>query len=245
MTDMDHATALRKALAEAYVLDQLDDAERDAFETHFFACPECAEDVRELTTFVDDARIALDRRRRTGSGGGSGRGPTTRARRGRWIWRSIALPETAVAVLSLAAVVYLSTTVVPDLKRQMVDDRAPQVTSTHFLSVARSEPREIRVGARQRTVVLTLSLSGQERFRRYGIAIRDAADAVVVSRRVDGVASGRELSLLLPVANLKEGRYTLELSGISTAMPQSAAAEVTAYPFVLIRQESIDEPASR
>jgi hypothetical protein len=43
---MDHRQALATRAAERYLLDEMSEPERFAFESHYFACAECAEDVR-------------------------------------------------------------------------------------------------------------------------------------------------------------------------------------------------------
>ena len=43
---MDHQQAIATHATERYLLNELGDTERDAFEAHYFACAICAEDVR-------------------------------------------------------------------------------------------------------------------------------------------------------------------------------------------------------
>lgn len=59
---MDHLDAVRLRAAERYVLKQLTAAEAEAFEEHFFSCPECAEEVRWIAMFEDNARKAVKAR---------------------------------------------------------------------------------------------------------------------------------------------------------------------------------------
>lgn len=226
MKTMDHATAMRKALAESYVLDALGEEERAEFEAHFFTCPECAEDVKELATFIDDTRRTL------------GKPPAAGRARGkiaplRW-W---ALPLAATAVLSLGAVVYQSAITVPQLRQDLAQAQSLQATSVHFLSVARSDPAEIRVSAQQRMIGLTLSRTGGESSDRYRIDVRDADSALVLSSVVAAPDSGDELQLFLPVSGLRSGRYAVELSGVDSAREQTATGEVTRYPFILTRED--------
>lgn len=226
MKTMDHATAMRKALAESYVLDALGDEERTEFEAHFFVCPECAEDVKELATFIDDARRTL------------GKPSADRRRRGRTApLRGWVLPIAATAVLSLGAAVYQTAVTVPQLRQDLALAQSLQATSVHFLSVARSDPAEIRVSAQQRMIGLTLSRTGDESSDRYRIDVRDADSALVLSSVVAAPASGDELQLFLPVSGLRSGRYALELSGIDSAEDGTTPAEVTRYPFILTRED--------
>jgi anti-sigma factor RsiW len=59
---MDHLDAVRLRAAERYVLKQLTAMEAEAFEEHFFSCPECAEEVRWIAMFEDNARKAVKAR---------------------------------------------------------------------------------------------------------------------------------------------------------------------------------------
>src|SRR5688500_7777000 len=43
---MDHQQAIATQAAERYLLNELGDADRDAFEDHYFSCATCAEDVK-------------------------------------------------------------------------------------------------------------------------------------------------------------------------------------------------------
>src|SRR5262249_45810226 len=52
----DHEEAVRHEIAARYLLDQLDPAQRDAFEEHYFDCRLCADEVQAGSTFLDAAR---------------------------------------------------------------------------------------------------------------------------------------------------------------------------------------------
>lgn len=224
---MDHATALRKAIAESYMLDELSEEERAEFEEHFFTCPECAEDMKALAVFIDDTRNALGKpsmgRRLTGA--------TQRL-------RLLMLPIAATVALALGAAIYQTAVTVPQLRQDLARARALQATSLHFLSVARSDPAQIRVGAQQNMIGLTLSRTGGESPARYRrIDVRDVKGALVRSSFVDAPAAGDELQFLLPVSDLASGQYAIELSGIDSTEVQTIPPEVTRYPFILTREE--------
>lgn len=236
MSKMDHATAMRKAIAESYVLGELSEEERAEFEEHFFTCPECAEDIKALTLFLDDTKAVLGKqsmRRRLASA-------TRRLRQGPWQSRWRLLPALAVAatvVLSLGTVIYQSAVTIPRLRGELANAQNLQTTSWHFLSVARSDPSQIRVGPQQNMIGLTLSRSGYESSARYRIDVRDAKGTQVLSSVVPAPAAGDELQLLLPVSGLQSGRYAVELSGLDSPDAPTIASERTRYLFVLKREE--------
>lgn len=53
---MDHNFVIENKTAERYLLGELNDAERDAYEDHYFECPECAEELLCGTEFMHYAR---------------------------------------------------------------------------------------------------------------------------------------------------------------------------------------------
>lgn len=75
---------LESDISEKYVLGELSDAERDAFEEHYLVCTECFEHVQMLTT----VRAQLSGRRER-----PGRGP-----RRVWVWGAIAAAVLVVVV---------------------------------------------------------------------------------------------------------------------------------------------------
>lgn len=56
---MDHDEVVRQKLTERYLLHELNDEARGAFEEHYFECSECALDVRAGSEFVESSRIIL------------------------------------------------------------------------------------------------------------------------------------------------------------------------------------------
>ena len=56
---MDHSQAVEQMAAERYLLNELTPEAREAFEEHFFDCPECAMDLRAAAAFVDEAKAQL------------------------------------------------------------------------------------------------------------------------------------------------------------------------------------------
>src|SRR5689334_5985411 len=83
---MQHEEAVETLASERYLLGEMNDAERDSFEEHFFSCAVCAEDVRAGATLRDGVRVGLARV-----------APTRRA-----AWRpAVAIPWAAAATLAL------------------------------------------------------------------------------------------------------------------------------------------------
>jgi len=51
-----HKEAIKEKAAERYVLGELRSSEREQFEEHFFSCPDCARDVRDLAALTEVVR---------------------------------------------------------------------------------------------------------------------------------------------------------------------------------------------
>ena len=56
---MEHLEAVNTLAIERYLLEEMPQEERDAFEEHFFSCAECADDVREAAAMREGVRAGL------------------------------------------------------------------------------------------------------------------------------------------------------------------------------------------
>ena len=88
---MTHADALRTLAAERYLLDEMPEIEKFAFEEHFFDCAECADDLRAGSAMRAGVKAAQSRPAAI---------PMVPVRR-RWT-PAIVVPWAAAAMLALA-----------------------------------------------------------------------------------------------------------------------------------------------
>jgi hypothetical protein len=56
---MNHQLAVDTRATERYMLGELDEESRSAFEEHYFSCHACAADVKAAAVFVDNAKAVL------------------------------------------------------------------------------------------------------------------------------------------------------------------------------------------
>jgi len=56
---MDHQLALSSQAVERYTLGELTSSEKEAFEAHFFNCPECSQALQEYEMFTANARAVF------------------------------------------------------------------------------------------------------------------------------------------------------------------------------------------
>jgi anti-sigma factor RsiW len=56
---MNHWEATKNLVVERYILGELDEAQRDEFESHFFDCQECAEDLKAGAILVTALKVVF------------------------------------------------------------------------------------------------------------------------------------------------------------------------------------------
>jgi hypothetical protein len=93
---MNHVEAVKTLAIERYLLEEMTQEEREAFEEHFFSCTECGEDARHAATMRDGVRSGL------AAEGAGERGRVLPMRPAAAGWRSsVALPWAAAALLAI------------------------------------------------------------------------------------------------------------------------------------------------
>ena len=202
---MDHETAVQIDATERYLLGQLSVADRDAFEEHYFMCPDCSEDVRALTVFAANARAVFRQK---------AAGPARHAGilfSGRALWLSAALN----AVL-LLAVGYGLLQLVPQKSRELAESRAPQfVQDVPVLGVARGVGASREVSTATRRIVFSFYLT--QPFREIGYEVKDASGAVR-SRQVlpaPPKEDSAESHFSLSTEDFKPGAYKIRFWGVA------------------------------
>ena len=135
--NMDHLQALNIKASERYLLGEMSEPERFAFEDHYFDCTECAQDVRIGSAFAQGVRsvCAADARR-------PARVAAAPERRPRWAWLTPAFLAPSMALLVLGCFTgYQSLVTIPALE-------SPIATSAVVLrAAARGDEQTIEVAA--------------------------------------------------------------------------------------------------
>jgi hypothetical protein len=204
---MEHQTAVKEKAAERYLLGEMSDAERDGFEEHFFGCAECAADVRDGVTVVDNIR--------------AGRRIAAPAPRRFATWTGVA--AAAVLVLVLAAQN-------ASLRRELATTLAPHAAAVTFLtSAARGagEAPSVVVDRKQPQVALDFDIP-ESPFASYRCELRDSAGRVHASVDVTAAQAKDTIRLLVPTGDLESGNYTLTADGVGPS-----PARVASYPFIV------------
>jgi hypothetical protein len=194
---MTHDDATSTMAAERYQLGEMSDAERDAFEAHYFECEECAEEVHLGALLQDGAR---DRSMATASSPpsqASEAAPPLRfhARPGRRWYTSVALPWGIAATLAVV-VGYQSL-------RPASTGSAPALQALSPVTLratARGAESVVRVPA-QGDVTFALDVDTQDAAA-LAYELHGAGDRVVASGQAAPPTGGAPLLLLVGRDNL-------------------------------------------
>jgi hypothetical protein len=196
---MTHTEAVRSSAAERYLLDELSEPERFAFEDHYFDCAECAEDVRMGAVMRDGVRSGLLHQGRVASISDA----STRKSRSAIGWRrSTIVPWAAAAALALVAG-YQSIQPARYGARQVGAQALAPVTlrpeSRGAVPVVPMEPDATAI-----TLAIDVNApAGAE----LAYDLRTAAAQTVASGRVAAPSAGVPLLLLIPVWTLSPSEH--------------------------------------
>jgi putative zinc finger protein len=174
-----HQEALDMLATERYLLDEMSQDERHRFEEHFFACDECADDMRTAATMLQGAKAGF-----------AGTPRKAALRHPSW-YRSLAIPWAAAATLALVAG-YQAFWVLPSLRRGAPVALAP--ITLHPAS--RGAETVVPVGAGGDPV--TLAVDGIDSTGKVTWTLSHADGRLVTSGDANAPPPGAPLLLLMP-----------------------------------------------
>src|SRR5215469_4153582 len=214
MRKMDHAEAARKFAAEQYLLGEMNEAERQEFEEHFFSCSDCAESLEAGVALTANARAVF-------SEGNAFAGEHARERKRRWSFSlgwglAPALGGWAVAAV-LAGVLLL---------------RAPmpvrQLTLAPALSVRAVRAEQALTFSRQKGIIMfTVAHEWEEPYTAYEGELERAADQrVEIKGTTPAPGSGSTpLSVSIRPEGLRTGSYDFLLYGLREGSAERTLVE--------------------
>jgi len=227
---MNHIEAVNNQAVERYLLGQMPEAEIDAFEKHFFECGTCAEEVESAVLFQEHVQAAFP--------------PVSQpapaaARQGFlerlsqwWSRPAFAVPALAAGLLA-AAVIYQAGFEIPALRQQIAHAHAPQSLLAFALRSgtrgAAGRENRIAIPAATQSVLIHVDLTDTS-FTSYRCDLSQDAGPALFSIDSPAPPPDSPLNLLIPVAGLKPGAYTLHVRGVRGGVTGSAIAH---YRFVL------------
>jgi hypothetical protein len=212
---MDHNEALQSQACEKYLLGELGPAERDAFEEHYFSCPECVAQLRAAVEFLGASReiFAASPAPRPSSA-------SVRTSIGWFAWLKPAYALSALAVL-LVVVGYQNLVTIPRYK----DAASPRVLPMHSLITANTlgdESLTFSV-AQDQPFGLYFDAPYDPSFSVYRLVLQSPSGATTPLRTLSfAEAQKRQVITINP--GKQAGKYTIVVSGLANpnADPSSA-----------------------
>jgi hypothetical protein len=209
---MNHEDAVKSMATERYTLDEMEPAERDAFEEHFFECSFCADDVIDSAKFAagvrSDGRVPVQPPM-----------PVPMPRRSNWL--AIAASVFAVGLG------YQSFWVVPHLKAALAQIAPAFLGEVITLESASrgSSDQVVKVIRADEAVVLMFPIETDEPLAFFTCEVRDDDGKMLVSRTVPRAKASEPVSMVLQPHTLRSGHYKLVIRG--------GEREIAAYPFTV------------
>lgn len=223
---MDHDFAVTSRAVERYLLQEMEEAERDAFETHYFTCPMCAEDLKAADVLVRNAASvfadgltpaseALEETPRKLWGGWSS-----------WWPAALGHPAFAMALAALAIVPWV--TGVPARRARGAADGPQAVPAAFLRAESRGDAVKLHaVGAGQ--FLLVLDVNAPEGATQLNAVLRNTGKGKEEVFPVPVPPAGDSLHILVPAASLPRGEYMLLL--MAPASGSTPEVEVGRYRF--------------
>jgi anti-sigma factor RsiW len=221
---MTHQQAVDKHAVERYLLDEMPEIERYAFEEHLFDCEACADDVRTGAVMREGVAAGLlpdavtdkaegkrqkaeeDLRQQTQGPGPRIQDPRPKPQAPAW---RAAVPWAVAAMLAITAG-YQTLVVVPDLRTRAV---GPSVLSPVTLRGASRGTEPTLTRPATGVISLAVDLTGVLAGARLTYDLRAADGASVASGTAAAPPPGTPLLLLIPASALDSaGRYVLTVA---------------------------------
>ena len=219
---MTHTEAVNSLASERYLLDEMTEPERDDFESHYFECDDCAEDVKIGSLMRDGAKAGLVAgpqvariatftpvQKRTEEAV-----ITARSLSQAW-YRSAALPWAVAATLAVV-VGYQSTG-----PRTPASPTAEALNAVLLRPASRGTAPAVSISPSHVALALDVDAGGAPEI---SYELRDTAAAVVTSGRAPAPAAGSPLLLVIPTFTLKPQQQYI-LSVRDAAQPDRALGD--------------------
>lgn len=206
---MDHKEAVQVHAAVKYVLGELPQDLRDAYEEHYFDCAECALDVRAAAVFTDNARNVLCQVEREASLKAAA---PAGSRWLAWLRPVIAVPAFAVLLL---VVIYQNTVTIPRARDEASFGAAQIMFSSYPLrgvNTAGEEGRTLSIRPRE-AFFLNFDFVPTRSFDNYIGQLEDAQGHVLLRSRIAGGNANQEAHLPIRAGMLHAGKYVLAFYG--------------------------------
>lgn len=229
---MEHNYAIENHTAERYLLQELNEQERDAYEEHFFSCSACAEEVKIAAEFLDSAKRVVQQELKEQLYGHVAH----RSLWGSWLnWRSMVHPMPAMACLLLVVSVgfgtYQNRVTIPELKKMASAGPAIQEVTMAQMQKASAFLVEEPRGEGISTVAISRGKMFQLQFdvppeilgayQFYQADLMTSAGVKKISCKISKEEVGASVYMPVPPGILESGKYSVVIQGVNSIGPES------------------------
>jgi hypothetical protein len=198
---MEHSEATETMASTRYLLGEMTDQERNAFEEHYFGCGFCAQEVRDGSVVIDSIRA---------EGRASGR-----------LKPASTLPW-LVAVAAAIGIAFLGYQ-----NAMLRRDGAPHVIRSYsLLSMGTRGANQTTIDDATKPFALYIDIPPQPPYPSYRIELRDASGNARVSVPVTADQARETITVYVPPRQLQPGTYRVLIFGGSSATISSAPLTV-------------------
>jgi hypothetical protein len=217
---MDHGEALQMMAAERYLLDELTQEERDAFELHLFGCQECALDIRAGAAFIQEAKTQLTELEPKVSASPSASPvpakPEQKKKRWSFLWQpAFAMP--AFAAL-LAVIAFQNVSTIPSLRKSATEPRVLYSNPIHIGT--RGDAHTVVQADRNQGLALSIGLPQSSSYSSFVFELADSSGRKAWTQSIARLNSEAEndsvVSLTIPASGLQQASYTLNIWATTT-----------------------------
>jgi hypothetical protein len=213
---IDHEEAIRNMIAERYLLGELTESDRDAYEEHLFSCPVCFEQVKAGTEFVGHLRHLVTE------------DPTPAVAPG-FIGKLAANAAQPLTIGLLTVLICISSVSTYQFKliRQM---KAPEVVSTITVPPASRSTGTVITPSRNGSFELRIVFTPVQELNNYKAQVINASGkeitkVSIVEPQPDGI------QVRFNAGTFHDGKYVLIVQGVERATGNTRNIEQ--YPFEL------------
>jgi len=202
---MNHEDAAKSMTAERYTLGELEPAERDAFEEHFFDCSTCADDVRDETRFAAGVRTA---------------GAQVIPHSGRFTrWAA------AAAIAAAAGIAYMYVPHVPTRNEVFPLAHVAVIEQAIELESARAASEPVSIHADQPVALYFIIPPPEHPAPLYTCDLLDATGRKIAAQPVSQQQAQNPVAMHLKAQTLLSGNYKVVI--------RDGEREIAAYPFTV------------
>ena len=190
---MEHSEATDTMASARYLLGELTEEERNAFEEHYFGCSECAADVRSGSSMIDAIR--------------ANRAAVVAPAR-----KLTYAPWLVAAAASIAAAFFGIQSMGP----RQADD-AQVVRSYSLLTAGTRSANETVVEDASKPFILFVDIPPEPAHTQYRVDIVDASGRAVIGVPVSAQEARDTVTVYVPPRLLQSGKYTVVTTGGSSS----------------------------